>query len=47
MVEIIFLAFAFYGFGFCTGYVVGLLVPKKIPKDKGGKTDESKKTNAW
>ena len=30
MVEIIFLAFALYGFGFCTGYVAGLLTPKKI-----------------
>lgn len=38
MVEIIILAFALYGFGFCTGYIAGLLTPKKIPKE-GGETD--------
>ena len=38
MIEIIILAFALYGFGFCTGYVAGLLTPKKIPKE-GGETD--------
>lgn len=35
MIEIIFLAFFIYGFGFCTGYVAGLLIPKKIPKEGG------------
>ena len=35
MIEIIILAFALYGFGFCTGYVAGLLLPKKIPKEGG------------
>lgn len=38
MIEIIILAFALYGLGVATGYVAGLLAPKKIPKE-GGESD--------
>lgn len=38
MINLIFTSALVFAFSFITGYTIGLLVPKKIPKD-GGETD--------